>query len=146
MNLVIGKQISSKRLKSNLKKSPSINQLKKQWSLSTATLLQTNLRLWLETPKPHLMNSITSTKRIFSPLQKNKLQKKMKLISLKVNSKWEFSTQLKHLSAQELLKQERESTIEEFLISDLSTAKQTISLEYMEVDFSGEEILKCSLL
>lgn len=92
------------------------------------------------------MNSITSTKRIFSPLQKNKLQKKMKLISLKVNSKWEFSTQLKHLSAQELLKQERESTIEEFLISDLSTAKQTISLEYMEVDFSGEEILKCSLL
>ena len=37
-------------------------------------------------------------------------------------------------------------TLEEFLISDLSTAKQTISLEYMEVDFSGEEILKCSLL
>ena len=66
----------------------------------------------------------------------------MKLISLKANSKCEFSMQLKHLSVLELLKQERESTIEEFLISDLSTAKQTISLEYMEVDFFGEEIHK----
>ena len=66
----------------------------------------------------------------------------MKLISLKANSKYEFSMQLKHLSVLELLKQERESTIEEFLISDHSTVKQTISLEYMEVDFFGEEIHK----
>ena len=50
--------------------------------------------------------------------------------------------QLKHLSVLELLKQERESTIEEFLILDHSTVKQTISLEYMEVDFFGEEIHK----